>query len=124
MEEVVERCDLTHKFAGMRTISFAGVSMQTGEEFTYKRLYRKGGGKAMRKLLYISRIMVGVLCLILGGYAYIWWDTILMESGGTDQGGGILMVVPNFLAMVLVVFGLVLLIQGMIRFLRKASSDR
>jgi hypothetical protein len=68
--------------------------------------------------------MVGVLCLILGGYVYIWWGTILVKSGGPDQGSGILMVVPNFLAMVLVVLGLVLLIQGMIRFLRKTSSDR
>ncbi|MDQ0899302.1 ABC-type dipeptide/oligopeptide/nickel transport system permease subunit [Paenibacillus sp. V4I7] len=78
----------------------------------------------MRKLISISRIMVGVLCLILGGYVYIWWDSILMESGGPDHGSRILMVVPNFLAMVLVVFGLVLLIQEMIRYLRKASRDR
>lgn len=78
----------------------------------------------MRKLLSISRIMVGFFCLIIGGYVYIWWDTILMKSGGPDQGSGILMVVPNLLAMILIVFGLVLLIQGMIKSLRKASSDR
>lgn len=41
----------------------------------------------MRKLLSISRIMVGFFCLIIGGYVYIWWDTngcTQFTCNGTD----------------------------------------
>ncbi len=76
----------------------------------------------MQKILALLRFLAGILCLILGVYGYMWWNTLLKESGGPDQGSGIIMVVPNFIAMFLVVIGLVSLSQGMIRLLKKGVT--
>ncbi|MBD0384752.1 hypothetical protein [Paenibacillus sedimenti] len=72
----------------------------------------------MIRVLTFVRFLVGVLCIILGIIGYMWWNTLLKESGGPDQGSGIIMVLPNFIAMLLVVSGLVFLVQGMIRLLK------
>jgi hypothetical protein len=69
------------------------------------------------------RALVGIVFVTSGVKGYIWWNALLKESGGADQGSGISVVVPNFVAMFLVILGLIFFVQGMIR-IRKRSHGK
>lgn len=73
----------------------------------------------MIKSLALFRFIVGTLMICLGIYGLTWWIRILKDSGGPDQDSGIIMVVPNFIAMFVVIIGLVFLCQGILRIFKK-----
>ncbi|CAG7644349.1 hypothetical protein PAECIP111802_03237 [Paenibacillus allorhizosphaerae] len=78
----------------------------------------------MVKKLAFLRILVGMVCISLGVYGYMWWNHLLNDSGGPDQGSGIMMVVPQFISIILVVIGFVFFGQGIIKICKRGVKDR